>query len=113
MLKEKLDNIFSNKELEYDTVSSQFYNIIKKLNSDDAYNLIDEAVAYLISVRDPEVIAYMLEFISSLYGIAGTHELTEFHQLKASVIERQVEMLGDQFTKNVLNNLQRELGIAR
>ena len=113
MLKEQLDEIFNRDSLEEEVVSTKFYEIIKRLSPEDAYNLIDEAVAYLLGLKESESIAYMLEFISSLYGIAGTNELTELHELKASVIDRQVDMYGNQFTLNVLNNLKRELGTAK
>lgn len=114
MLKEQLDEIFAgNTSLEEEVVSTKFYEIIKRLSPEDAYNLIDEAIAYLLGMKESERIAYMLEFISSLYGIAGRNELTDLHDLKASVIDRQVEMYGNQFTLNVLNNLKRELGIAK
>ncbi|UOB20569.1 hypothetical protein [Macrococcus armenti] len=113
MLKEQLDEIFNRDSLEEEVVSTKFYEIIKRLSPEDAYNLIDEAVAYLLGLKESESIAYMLEFISSLYGIAGTNERTELHELKASVIDRQVDMYGNQFTLNVLNNLKRELGTAK
>lgn len=113
MLKEQLDEIFNRNSLEEEVVSTKFYEIIKRLSPEDAYNLIDEGVAYLLGLKESESIAYMLEFISSLYGIAGTNELTELHELKASVIDRQVDMYGNQFTLNVLNNLKRELGTAK
>ncbi|MCE4956606.1 hypothetical protein [Macrococcoides caseolyticum] len=116
MLKEKLDDVFvvsEGESLDDDTVNTKLYHIIKQLSSEDAYQLIDEAIEYLLQLRDSESISYMLEFISSLYGIAGTNELTDLHELKASVIDRQVEVYGNQFAHNVLDNLNRELGIAK
>ncbi|MCU7558242.1 hypothetical protein [Macrococcus capreoli] len=113
MLKEQLDEIFAgNVALDEEVVSTKFYAIIKRLSPDEAYALIDEAIAYLITLKESEAIAYMLEFISSLYGIAGTNELTPLHEVKATVIDRQVELYGNQFAHNVLNNLKRELGTA-
>lgn len=112
MLKEKLDDVFAVNEgesLDYDTVNTKFYHIIKQLSSEDAYQLVDEAIEYLLQLRDSEKISYMLEFISSLYSVAGTNEITDLHEVKASVIDRQVEIYGDQFAKNVLGNLKREL----
>ncbi|WP_414052021.1 hypothetical protein [Macrococcus animalis] len=114
MLKDKLDEIFVDEiQLNEEVISTKFYEMIKRLSPEDAYQLIDEAVAYLLELRDGEAIAYMLEFISSLYGIAGTNKLSDLHDLKASVIDRQVEMFGNPFTHNVLNNLKRELGTAK
>lgn len=114
MLKEQLDEIFVGEtQLDETMVSTKFYEIIKRLSPEDAYDLIDEAITYLLGLKERESIAYMLEFISSLYGIAGTNELTDLHDTKASVIDRQVEMYGNPFTHNVLNNLKRELGTAK
>lgn len=115
MLKEQLDDVFVKDDEGYfdeDKVGTKFYSIIKQLSGAEAYELIDEGINYLLKSTDTEVIAYMLEFISSLYGIAGTNELTDLHEMKASVIDRQVEIYGNQFTHNVLNNLKRELGTA-
>ncbi|WP_419744018.1 hypothetical protein ACN5ZK_04175 [Macrococcoides bohemicum] len=115
MLQEQLDGVFIKEEDGYfdeDKVGAQFYSMIKQLSGEEAYELIDEAINYLLQSTDTEVVAYMLEFISSLYGIAGTNELTDLHEMKASIIDRQVEIYGNQFTHNVLNNLKRELGTA-
>ncbi|WP_414054547.1 hypothetical protein ACMGE6_04120 [Macrococcus equi] len=115
-MKEKFDEVFAvnkGEDLDYDTVNMKFYNIIKQLSAEGAYDLIDEAINYLLPLRDSEKISYMLEFISSLYGIAGTNELTDLHEVKVSVIDRQVELYGNQFAKNVLENLKRELDIAK
>ena len=115
-LKTALDQVFEtdgNEVLDDDVINGRMFEIIRRLSSDEAYALIDEAVQYLLNAQDSNVIYHTIQLISSLYGISGTTELTELFEARQSYIDRYVERYGDKACNDALKMLKRDLNIAK